>query len=517
MSESAVSISLEDNLELFEFIKKFGVNSLSNSEYKERMRHRMTFRNERHLYKRKSSMSGKDIISIYAPNSRHSVFSPEEWWGDSWDGENFGRPVDFNRPFFEQFRELQLQVPRISLFNVNPYNSNYCQQAYGNKNCYLCTVVKDCEDSQYVSHANNLKDCYDCDYVQHSELCYDCLDGDKLYSCIGCDQCYSSNNLWFCFDCIGSSDSIGCWGLRNEKYKIFNVQYSKDEFEQMKRAFNLSSRVEYLKWKSEAVAEAREKHSRRDFLVSTEESTGNNLRQTKKAFNCFDSYQLEEAFNCTWGFESHHCAEIYGMGTSEWVYECVGIEKLNFGAFNTFVSDSNNAFYSDICFYSTNIFGCVGLRRKRNAILNKVYTEDEFEILRETLKDHMKKTGEWGKFFPAYCSPFAYNETVAYERFPMNQQEVASLGYDWRNPDIKDYLPSKVVIEDSIKGVDESIILEALSCKSTKKNYKITPQELSFYKKQSLPVPDICPDERYALRLSRRFPFERCVLKNREF
>lgn len=501
MSNAARSYSLEVPLD---FINRFGFDHQSHPDAATRMRHRMSFRNERTLYKRNSSLSNQSIISIYAPDSQYVVYSPEEWWSDKWDAEDYGREIDFTKPFFDQYRELQLKVPRIALFNVNPFNSNYCQQAYGNKNCYLCTVVKDCEDSLYVSHSNNLKDCLDCDYVQHSELCYDCLDSDKLYSCIGCDHCHGSHFLWFCFDCIGCNDCIGCWGLRNQKYQIFNVQYSKEEFETIKASINLKSRKEFTKWKNLAVKETRDQHPRREFLVNTESCEGNNLLQAKESINCFDSYHIEACYNCTWTFESHHCAEIYGMGTSEWVYESVGVEKLNFGAFNTFVSDSGYAFYSDLCFYSNNIFGCVGLRKKRNAILNKIYSSDEYEALRERLIAHMKRTGEWGKFFPANCSPFAYNESVANERYPLTEAEARKLGYRWRPKDLKEFQPSSYEVKDQVDEVLDDICNQTLSCKKSKRNYRITQPELVFYKKIGLPAPSICPDERYFERMKRK-------------
>lgn len=213
------------------FHSRFGITAPSHPNKSTRMRHRMMFRNERSLYKRPSSLSGKSLISIYAPESPYQVYSPDEWWSDCWDGETYGAKIDFNRPFFDQFLELQLRVPRIALFNVNPYNSEYCQQAYNNKNCYLCTVVTECEDSMYLSHANGVRDSFDCDYLQKSELCFDCIGGENLYGCIGSDQCHNSSHLIFCLDCIGCSSCFGCFGLRNAKYHMFNVQYSKEEYE----------------------------------------------------------------------------------------------------------------------------------------------------------------------------------------------------------------------------------------------------------------------------------------------
>ena len=93
---------------------------------KEREQRRLTYRNERNLYKRKSSMSGESIISFFNEKSPYKVFSNDEWWSDVWDPLNFGMDFDFTRPFFEQFYELQLEVPRPALVNNKAENSQYC-------------------------------------------------------------------------------------------------------------------------------------------------------------------------------------------------------------------------------------------------------------------------------------------------------------------------------------------------------------------------------------------------------
>ncbi len=469
-----------------------------------RLQHRLTFRNERTLYKRKSSLSNKPIISIYASDTPYQVYANEEWWSDKWDGLEYGREFDFNRPFFEQFAELQLQVPRIALFNVNPYNSDYCQQAYDCKNSYLCMVVKDCEDSCYVSHSNRVTDSFDCDYVQNVELSYDCMDSDRLYACIGSDHCQNSHELLFCIDCIGSSNCIGCWGLRNQKYQIFNKQYSKEEYEKQRAALRLGTRQGWQKWSAKIRAEVEKRNTRSEFNINTEDCEGSNLINAQNCQDCHDSFEIQECAHCTWIFESHHCAGIYGMGTSEWVYESVGVENLNFGAFCTFVSDSGYALYSDLCFHSQDIFGCIGLKRKKHCILNKEYSPQEYEKLRDAIVEHMKKTGEWGQFFPASLSPFAYNESVALERFPLPKAEAEGLGYRWREADPKEYQAQAIVVPDDIAQVGDEISKDLLACEQSGKNFRITAQELKFYRTMGLPIPSLCPDARYAERMKRR-------------
>ena len=68
---------------------------------------RLMMRNDRHLYHRKSSLSGRQIISIYAPEKTFPVYDQSEWWSDSWDGRSYGRDMDFQKPFWEQLQELR--------------------------------------------------------------------------------------------------------------------------------------------------------------------------------------------------------------------------------------------------------------------------------------------------------------------------------------------------------------------------------------------------------------------------
>lgn len=486
-----------------EFYARLGVPA-PVLEPSRRLQHRLTFRNERNLYKRTSSLSGKPIVSIYRPDSPYKVFAVDEWWSDGWDALEYGRPVDFSRPFFEQFAALQREVPRIGLFNVNPYNSDYCQQAYNNKNCYLCTVIKDCEDSMYISHSNKVRDSFDCDYVQNVELCYDCVDCEKLYACVGSHHCQNSNNLYFCLDCIGCSDCIGCWGLRNQKYCMLNQQYSKEEFEALLKQLRLSRAGAYAKHQEVFFGEAKANHQRDNYNINAEDSVGKNLIGAKSCYECYDSFQIEECSYSTWIFESHHCSDIYGMGTCEWTYESIGVEKLNVAAFNTFVSDSSYAFYSDLCFYSHDIFGCVGVRRARNCILNQEYSAGEYAELRAKLVAHMQRTGEWGWFFPSNHSPFHYNESVAQERYPLSKEQALALGYGWQDRDAKDFAPQQVIVPDDSLECDKTLCASVLACAESGKNFKITPQELGFAQKQGLPLPRLCPDERYAARMRRR-------------
>src|SRR3989344_3219066 len=66
-----------------------------------RQMRRMSFRNERNLYKRKDSRTDKDIISVFSPESPHKVYD-QKYWYDEFDPTEYGQDYDFSRPFFEQ-------------------------------------------------------------------------------------------------------------------------------------------------------------------------------------------------------------------------------------------------------------------------------------------------------------------------------------------------------------------------------------------------------------------------------
>jgi hypothetical protein len=497
--------NIEIRNEDLEFYKKFDVPApVLCSDC--RLQHRLCFRNERTLYKRTSSLSGQSIISIYHDKSPYLVYSGEEWWSDKHDAGQFAMDFDFNRTFFEQFKELQLKVPRIGLFNVNPVNSTFCQQAYDNKDSYLCVVVENCEDSMYLSHSNKIRTSYDSSYLQDCELCYDCIDSNKLYNCMGCQSCQNSNDLMFCYDCIGCHNCVGCFGLRNKQYYIMNEKYSEEEYQRKIKMLGFNKFSKFSNARNYFMQWTKDLPHRVSRNFNVDNCVGNYLTNCKNAFHCFNSYELQDCAYSTWIFNSHDCFDVYGMGYSELVYECLGVERLNNCAFDTFVSHSADAFYSDLCFNCKNIFGCVGLKSGKFRILNKEYSQADYENLKVRIIEHMKKTGEWGQFFPIALSPYAYNETASQDLFPLDEVQAASKGFKWKEKEVKDYQKSTYQIPDDVCETDVSICSEILACESCGKNFKIQEKEIGFYKRMNIAVPRKCPDCRYFERIALRNP-----------
>jgi hypothetical protein len=478
-----------------------------------RTQRRMAHRNERRLYHRKCDATGKQIISIYSPDKPYRVYEQHAWWSDEWDALSYVRTIDFSVPFFEQFAQLQREVPRLSIFNQNCENSDYTNQSYDNKNCYLCSAIGDSQDLYYVQNATHLQDSVDASYSQNGELLYECIDTYDSYRSVGLEQCIQCSDSWFLYDCVNCRHCFACVGLRNKEYHIANKPLSKEEYEKQIESYNLGSHRSLDTHKKAFISFLLRFPHVAAWMKQSENVSGNNIRNSRNAINCFDVFDVQDCRHSSWIFKSTDVSDSYGMGKSQLINECIGVEDVTRVCFSSVTSDSRDCFYTDLCFSCTDCFGCIGLRRKEYCILNKQFTKEEYEGLVPKLVAHMQKTGEWGEFFPISLSPFCYNETIAGEYFPLSRENVIRHGWKWQEEQepAQNYLGPKVDVPDDIRDVSDDICQKILLCEVTGKPYKVIPQELKFYRKLNVPVPTKCPDQRHTERMALRNPRKLCV------
>jgi hypothetical protein len=151
----------------------------------------------------------------------------------------------------------------------------------------------------------------------------------------------------------------------------------------------------------------------------------------------------------------------------------------------------------------------VSLKKAKYCIFNTQYTKEEYERLVPQIIERMKQDGDWGEFFPVSQSIYAYNETLAHEQIPLAKEEVLRLQWQWHEDDdtaANQYLGPSQDIPDRIDDVTDDITKQILSCSVTGKPYKIIPQELTFYREMTIPLPRKCPDQRHKERLALRNP-----------
>ena len=167
-----------------------------------RQMRRMSFRNERNLYKRKCDKTGKDIISVYAQSSPHKVFDHSFWYSDQFDPMDYSQDYDSSKTFFEQLREFMLKMPWPSLRIETSENCDYNNDVGRSKDCYLCSRTHQCTNMLYTYRGNKSRDCVDCMQV------FDV--SEFLYECIECISCRYSSFLLFCENCVSSNFLMNC-------------------------------------------------------------------------------------------------------------------------------------------------------------------------------------------------------------------------------------------------------------------------------------------------------------------
>ena len=383
---------------------------------REREKRRLSFRNEQKLYRRKSSLSGKEIIALFRPDSQFKIFTHDEWWGDLFDSILFGQNYDFNKKFFDQFYELQLKVPRPPLINNKAENSEYCNFADNNKNCYMCITANDNEDCYYNFLAVGNKDSTDGVWCTNSELLYECVDcqgcynSDFLQNCEGCHDCMFSYNLKSCDHCLF------CANLQNQSYCIKNKKISKEEYERATKNIFQKHKIDLLltEFQKTLLQFPTRKFAN---LISCDNCVGNNLFNSKNVFFGFDTYKSQDCAYVHDGLNAKDCYDVCFFEGTELCYESTSLMGYGY-RFTNFCRNSYDLFYCDNCHGCKNCFGCVGLRKKEYCILNKQYTKQEYEKLLPNIISHMSETKEWGEFFPIEKSIFPYEDTLAKEYFP---------------------------------------------------------------------------------------------------
>ncbi len=491
-----------------------------------RYQRRLMNRNEWIFYRRPCDLCKKEMVTIHNPDYPGKVYCQLCWWSDKWDSLSYGRDFDFNRPFFEQFHELRLATPRIAMTNTKSVNSEYTNQSENNKNCYLCVSTGECENCLYGYWNNKSRDCVDCYAVAGCELlyaansCINCSKGAFLEACSDCSDSY------FLKSCRGCTHCFGCYAIRGKSYCWFNEQLSPEEYKKRFSRFvfsrqNIQKIIQQCS-AMEASLPHKFYHGRNNIA-----SKGNYLVDTKNvqySFNCRDAENLRYCQDAWFSKDSYDSTEVY----SELCYEIEGCIATRCG-FVAKTWDTFDSWYLDLCFNGNNLFGCISLREKSYCILNKQYSKEEYGALLSKIIKHMKKTGEWGEFFPASISSFAYNETVAQDYFPLTKEQAFAKGYRWYERKDREYKadlrPDEV--PKTIQEADDSILDKTILCKTQlgeedKKKYyncthafRITKAELDFYRKLGLPLPEKCFHDRrqdlMALRNPRKLYHRACM------
>ena len=483
-----------------------------------RFQRRLMFRNNRVFYRRECALCHKSMLSVYHKNRPYIVYCRECWLGDKWNPIDYEKDYDFERPFFEQFLELQKKVPRSNLFQTNYVNSEYCNYGKDFKECYLLFGGYNNERLYFGNQVFDSRDSMDIafsDKIEFSYGLFECERTNKLFFSEHCMDCVESMYLIDCKNCMSC---FGCVGLVNKQYYIFNKPYSREKYLEFVKnnQGSFKRHRDNLKKLEDLKKTVPHRYAR---VYKSVNSDGDDLSEVRNTHDSFSSREAEDSrflFFCKHGTKD--CYDISFIGFNcELEYEnCHSFGGHN-AAFGVRNFSSQNVRYSEDCHDCQNIYGCIGLRKQNYCILNKQYGKEEYEKLLPRIIEHMKKSGEYGEFFSLKLSPFAYNETIAQEYFPLSKEEVLGKNYEWQDIEDRNYkidIKNKD-IPDKIEDIGDDILKKVIECEHNGKckeqcteAFKIVAEELKFLRRMNLPLPRLCPNCRNYQLLNQRNPMK---------
>ncbi len=487
-----------------------------------RLIRRFSFQNTWNLNWRNCDKCGDKTLSIYSPEQKITIYCQPCWWKDDWDGTEYAIDYDPSRPFLEQVKELANKTPFSALTSL--YTSNkkcdYANALAWCKECFMVFWADFCENVYYSSLLNALKSSVDCLRAQESELCYESTGINKCYRTFFSEECDACVDVWFSRNCYSCTNCIGCMNLRGATNCIFNIKYSKEEYEEKVKELNLES------W--EALQTLREKSYEFWLSKPKREYNGNSLNVNVTGDHVFNSRNSKEMYicvgaeNCKWCqfitvSSAKDCWDYSGWGNnSSRIYEGVTVGE-NADSVYFAVECWPDVMNLQYCIWNIagkNNFGCVNLKRKQYCILNKEYSKEEFEKLKLQITEDMKKNSyidklgrhyPYGEFFPPEFSKFSYNKSNAMRFFQKTKEEALGQGYSWsdsENPNNESTMKSEG-LPGFIKETQDTILEKVIECNSCARGYKIVKGEIDLLRKMNLPVPHECPKCRENKRFAR--------------
>ena len=494
-----------------------------------RLRRRQEFRSERALYKRECGLCHKNIITGYPPETPAPVYCEMCWWSDKWGGEDLASEYNPNIPFWEQLKILREKTPRLALNSSRNENCPYTNYTWASKDCYLTGSTLHSEGIMFSGNVDRSSFCLDCNAIGDSQFCYENIESEKNYESTFLFRSQNCIGSHFLADCRNCQHCFMSSNLRNKEYVFENRQLTKDEYEKEleKYPLNRYSIQETLRKKFSVLKKnALWKYAN---VVRSINSVGDNIIASKNVVRSFDVRDSENVKYSARVLGTKDSMDINNAGPGcELFYEGMDV-GFDDGRYKFCVDSWDGCFdieYCDLCMGSQNCFGCVGLRKKQYCILNKQYTKEDYEALKVNIikdmsarpyRDIRGRIYAYGEFFPPEFSPYPHNTSLSQEHFPISKKEALDAGYFWKDQGERGYTVSMKSsdIPDDIKDVSNSILKEVIECIHGGKcndqctsAFKITSEELLFYKRMKLPIPRLCPNCRHYERLAQRSPMK---------
>jgi len=503
---------------------------------------RLAFRNERKFYKF-INKEGKPEITTVAPEMNREVIS----FKNIFDHDYTQYGAEYSGDFLSDIQKLFTQVPIPSKLIANMENAEYCNQETDDKNCYLNAGGHFNEDSMYNTYALRTKRTVDNYRVRDSEQIYRSMNIYKSQKIFFSQFIENSFNILFSYDLVGCQNALFCHGLRNSNYSYKNKVLPKEERETI--ATQYKNKMKSYTWLQEILREYEE------FILqfpkkaiqntNTENVTGNAISNSKDIYFSTSGEESESVMYANIYTELKDCAEIESIGRAQRSYNIASAMQLNHSIVCSHIfSETHTAFYAYSLQWGSNLLWCIGLNNKSNFILNKNYDEQSRNQLATKIFQELQSKNKLGDFFDLELSPFPYNDTVAYEYYPVQkiinqwQEKILNPNGIWTvivaDPEkfisdaILDFGGEEKIkikrrtkeleinisanmnsiqaneIPDNIENITDEILQKAIICSISGRPFRIVKPELDFHRKHKIPLPRTHPDIRHQQKIQNR-------------
>ncbi|MBI4598779.1 hypothetical protein HY734_01115 [Candidatus Uhrbacteria bacterium] len=450
------------------------------------------------VFWKEDAKTGKPVISAIHPDSPIQVVNDTDWFAEDWSEK--GRPIDAQRPFWDQLWDLMRDVPYIASRSTGMQNTvgvgamnvidSYmaCGSADVTRSFYTYAAFQT-EDSVDVANSRQVARSY---HVAGSANIVDSQFVFESQSCLSCS---------FVFDCWNCENCFGAVNKRNKKYLWFNGQLTKEEWERRRKDADLSSHavVErfraqfYDLWKREGVWPA-------SFETGNTESDGERLTGCVRCTDCYWQLKSVDCRRCRFGFENTDCAYLSGVAWETGSYMSTGCSHSAADLFCMNNDSCQNMELSVNCHDSQDCFGCAGLRNKRFHVLNRPYDEQTYWHLVDEIKCRMLDEGTYGNFFPGKFSPsgFQYSTGELYIGYSLEDlEQYGALSFDPARGQVLaphkggDVQPLSIVdIPDTIDETDPAVwVGKPIVDPEAGRNFSVIPVEFEVYRAHRWPFP----------------------------
>ena len=416
--------------------------------------------------------------------------------------------------FFEQIREMQLEIPIAAWRSLEKPVNSIALLSQGDENSYFVTACRS-KNTMYSYDAEDVEDSAEVYNSQFVAKSYSVLNSQRIHNCQVVRQSFDCIDSAFVFDCRNCEHCFGATNKRNKKYLWFNEQLTREEWEKRRAEVDLASRQVFKKHLKQF----------QDLMISDKTVWPANFNEQTE--NCIGEY-LNKSRDCKYifaGFDSNNNYHgVMFLGKNEGNAFLGGaIESTdNYYSHAPLVSSRCKFVHScyrcqDLeycmqCYNCENCFGCVGLIRKKFCVFNKQYTEEEYWLAVDEIKCNLLDRDEYGDFFPLSYSP-CYVLASPSLVFLLDEKEVEKLGGMIYDPDSCGALGDAAQnaemksiqdIPDHIKDLDPEVWSKvAVDDPEEKRKFAFIKPEITLYQKLG-----VAPADHHPMARLRNLVFE---------